>query len=375
MQKIGILGGGQLGRMIIQAAINYPYDVYILDPDPNAPCSQLTSHFQVGELTHFDTVYHFGKKVDILTIEIEHVNADALERLEAEGIQVYPQSQVVRIIQDKRVQKQFYQTEQIPTADFVLINKKSELQNHVDFLPAFLKLGKAGYDGKGVLKLTRSSDFEQAFAAPSLLEKAVTIDKEISVIVARNLNGEISAFPVVELVFDPVLNLVDYLLCPAQITNDQAQEATTLAKQIIEKLGMVGLLAVEMFLTKEGKILVNEIAPRPHNSGHQSIEGNETSQFEQHLRAINNLPLGSTEVRMPSAMVNLLGAPAHTGEAHYEGLDEVLRMPQVYVHLYGKKITKPGRKMGHVTIIENNIDRLLEKVEQVKNRLQVVTRK
>ncbi len=372
-KKIGILGGGQLGRMLLQAAISYPFEIHILDPDPEAPCRAYCHHFQQGNLQDFDRVYHFGKGLDILTIEIEHVNVDALERLEREGLQVYPSSQSIRIIQDKRIQKQFFKTQQIPTAPFVLINHPEELVQHLDFLPAFQKLGKEGYDGRGVQALQSSDDFHKAFAAPSLLEKKIDFVKELAVMVARNPQGEIRCFPPVEMVFDPQLNLVDYLLAPAQIGEAKAQEAIALAEKVIQAFPIVGLLAVEMFLTPEGELLVNEVAPRPHNSGHHSIEGNYTSQFEQHLRAITSLPLGCTDSKGYAAMVNLLGAEGHQGPARYEGLEPLLKLKGAYVHLYGKKTTKPGRKMGHVTLIDEDLSALEEKIDFVKKNVRVCT--
>jgi 5-(carboxyamino)imidazole ribonucleotide synthase len=370
-KKIGVLGGGQLGRMLLQAAISYPFEIHILDPDPEAPCRAYCSHFQQGNLQDFDRVYHFGKNMDILTIEIEHVNVDALERLEQEGVQVHPSSQSIRIIQDKRIQKQFFKSHEIPTAPFVLINQPEALSEHLDMLPAFQKLGKEGYDGRGVQALRSADDFHKAFAAPSLLEKKIDFVKELAVIVARNPQGEVRCFPPVEMVFDPKLNLVDYLLAPAQIDEATAQAATALAEKVIQAFQMVGLLAVEMFLTAQGELLVNEVAPRTHNSGHHSIEGNYTSQFEQHLRAIAALPLGCTDSKGYAAMVNLLGAEGHQGPARYEGLEALLGIKGAYIHLYGKKITKPGRKMGHITLIDEELSALQEKIALVKREVRV----
>lgn len=374
MQKVGILGGGQLGRMLIQAGIDFDLDISVLDPDPNAPCKLFANRFEVGKLTDFDTVYEFGQSVDVLTIEIESVNVDALEKLHQEGKKVFPQPQVIRTIQDKRLQKQFYQKHQIPSPEFVLIDHKEALQAHADFLPAFQKLGKDGYDGRGVQKLETPADFERGFEKPSLLEKLVDIDKEISVIVARNESGDMNTFPVVELVFHPEHNLVDYLLAPAQITPEQAAQAEALAKEVMLKLDMVGLLAIEMFLTKSGEILVNEVAPRPHNSGHHTIKANGTSQYEQLWRAILNLPLGDTSAQSLAAMVNVLGASGHTGNAHYEGVNDTLGVTGAYLHLYGKKLTKPSRKMGHVTILDQTLKGLEEKIDLIKRSIKVVTK-
>ncbi len=369
--KLGVLGGGQLGRMLIQVATDLNIDIYCLDPDPSAPCVSLAKGFEVGALTDFDTVYNWGKDKDLITIEIENVNVDALEKLQAEGVKVFPQPNVIRIIQDKRVQKQFYKEKNIPTADFVLTDNLEEVRKHISFLPAFQKLGRAGYDGRGVQRLDTEADLTKAFSEQSLLEKKVDYEKEISVIVARNEKGEVTAFPVVELVFHPVHNLVEYLFAPAEITPAQAEKATGIALSVIRELKMTGLLAVEMFLTKKGEILVNEVAPRTHNSGHQSIEANFTSQFEQHLRAILNLPLGSTAQILPAAMINLLGEAGFSGPAQYEGLEEALKTEGVFVHLYGKKFTKPFRKMGHITIVDQDVKALKEKVEKVKALVKI----
>jgi 5-(carboxyamino)imidazole ribonucleotide synthase len=368
---LGIVGGGQLGRMLIQSAIDLNVDVAILDADPNAPCSKLASRFVNGPLTDYNTLLSFGRTCDLVTIEIENVNVKALYQLQKEGVKVYPQPEVIELIQDKRKQKQFYQDQGIPTADFVLVENAEDVKNHAEFLPAFNKLGKEGYDGRGVQRIASASDLNKAFDKPGLLEKLIDFEKELSVIVARNAKGEMKAFPPVELVFHPEANLVEYLFAPARISGDKVSEATEIAQKVIEKLDMVGLLAVEMFLDKEGQIFVNEIAPRPHNSGHQTIEANVTSQYEQHLRAIFNMPLGDTGILQPSAMVNLLGEPGYEGLARYEGLEKVLAVNGAHVHLYGKKITKPYRKMGHVTIVDNKEQRLLDKADFIKRTLKI----
>jgi 5-(carboxyamino)imidazole ribonucleotide synthase len=346
--------------------------VHVLDPDKNAPCQHLAKQFSVGSLTNEDTVYHFGKQCDLLTIEIENVSAEGLERLQKEGISVYPQPHIIRLIQDKREQKQFYRDNNIPTADFVLTESKQDLYTLEDRLPAVQKLGKAGYDGRGVQIIRTKADFDKGFDAPGLVERLVDFEKEISVIVARNKAGEIQHFPAVELVFHPEHNLVEFLFAPADISVQIEQKAVNIAKQVIEALDMVGLLAVEMFVTKQGEVLVNEVAPRTHNSGHHTIEANYTSQFEQHLRAILNIPLGATTTKIPAAMVNLLGEDGYTGLAKYEGLEKVLAIEGIKVHLYGKKLTKPFRKMGHVTIIDEDINRLKEKARFVKENLKVI---
>lgn len=373
-QKIAILGGGQLGRMLIQSAINWNIDLEILDPNPEAPCANLVERFVVGDLQDEEAVFQFAQNADVVSIEIEHVSVEALERLEQAGKKVYPQPQVLRIIQDKGLQKQFFAQHQIPSSPFILLEEKADLKAQQDFLPAFQKLRKGGYDGKGVQAIKNPTDFEKAFTAPSLLEQAVEVEKELSVIVARNASGDISCFPPVELVFDPRYNLVDYLLAPAQIPEAVSKAAEALAQRVAEAFEVVGLLAVEMFWAKDGQLLVNEVAPRPHNSGHHSIEANITSQFEQHLRCLLNFPLGDTRSRNLAAMLNLVGAEGHQGEAHYEGLEEALQMNGVYVHLYGKNITKPGRKMGHITVLGDKLDDLSTKIDRLKTLLSVVSK-
>jgi 5-(carboxyamino)imidazole ribonucleotide synthase len=369
--RVGVLGGGQLGRMLLQSAININIDLKMMDPDPHAPCSNLTSDFRVGDLEDYDAVYEFGKECDILTIEIEKVNIEALKKLQSEGVKVFPQAEIIELIQDKRVQKQFYKDNGIPTSPFVLTQNRDELAQIIQQYPAVHKIGKGGYDGRGVQVLKSKDDINKAFDAPSLLEDFVPFKKELAVIVSRNESGEVNTFPVVEMVFHPEHNLVEYLLSPAIIDKTEAEKAKQIAIDIIEKLEMVGILAVEMFLTKENEILVNEIAPRPHNSGHQSIEGNFVSQYDQHLRAILNLPLGDTSTKISSAMVNILGEDGYTGDAKYEGMAEVMRVAGASVHLYGKKITKPFRKMGHVTITDPSLTSLKRKIEIVKSTLKV----
>lgn len=370
--KLGILGGGQLGRMLIQSGIDFNIPFSILDPDEHAPCSTL-AEFHHGKLTDYETVMKFGSACDILTIEIENVNTTALKALAQQGKKIYPQPEVIELIQDKRLQKKFYQEKEIPTAEFILTKNADDVRRHANFLPAVNKLGREGYDGRGVQILRSNTDLSKAFDAPGLLEKLIDFEKEISVIVARNVQGEVKTFPAVEMVFHPVQNLVEYLFAPAELSANILNEADRIARKIIHDLDMIGLLAVEMFVTKDGRVLVNEIAPRPHNSGHQTIEANVTSQYEQHLRAILNLPLGDTSMIMPSAMVNLLGEPGHTGLARYAGFDEVVKLPGVHVHLYGKRFTKPFRKMGHVTIVDQDVERLKKKANFVKQTLKVIT--
>lgn len=368
---LGVLGGGQLGRMLIQSAINYNQDIHILDPDPTAPCKDLCQRFTVGSLKDYDTVYAFGHSCDVITVEIENVNTEALEQLQREGKKVFPQPHILNLIKDKRKQKQFYLLHGIPTADFILTADKAEVIQNANFLPAVNKLGKEGYDGRGVQVLRTEADLENAFDAPGLLEKLIDFDKEIAVTVARNEKGDLIVYPAVECVFHPTANLVEFLFAPAEISAEVAEKAEEIAKDVILKLGMVGILAVEMFVTKDGEVLVNEVAPRPHNSGHHTIEANFTSQFEQHLRSVMNWPLGNTDLRCPAAMINLLGEDGFTGPVLVEGQDEALAEQGVYIHLYGKKVTKPFRKMGHVTILADTVLGLKEKAQRIKELVKI----
>jgi len=369
--RVGILGGGQLGQMIIQSGISYNISFHILDPSAEAPCRNLCESFTQGDFNDYDTVYQFGQTVDLITIEIEHVNVDALEKLESEGKTVYPSPKLIRTVQDKGLQKAFYQENGIPTSEFHMIDSRADIKEFIDFLPAAQKLRKGGYDGKGVSIIDASNYVDQSFDAPCVLEKKVDIDKELSFVVARNSKGEVKSFPAVELVFHKEYNLVEHLFSPAAISHDLEKKGEAIAMDLAEKLDLVGLLAVEMFLDKNGELLVNEIAPRPHNSGHQTIEGNMTSQFEQHLRAILGLPLGATDTVESSVMVNLLGEEGFTGPAKYEGMEQLLDMHGVYPHLYGKALTKPGRKMGHVTIVNSDIEKALDTAERVKKTIKV----
>lgn len=371
--KLGILGGGQLGRMLIQQAINYNVTVKILDPDREAPCRKLCDEFTVGSLGDYETVYNFGKTVDLLTIEIEKVNVDALEQLEKEGVLVYPQSRIIRLIQDKGLQKQFFKENDIPTADFQIISTPQQLQQSLIPFPYIQKLRKDGYDGKGVYKVIDESYLAGAFKEPSLIEQWIDFEKEIAVIVARNENGETSTFPMVEMEFNPKANLVEFLIAPSTLSFAIQQKAEQIAKKIADSLKIVGLLAVEMFLDKQGRILVNELAPRPHNSGHQTIEGNVVSQFEQHLRAIFNQPLGDTSCLNNAIMVNVLGEAGYEGPAIYQGIEKILKVPGVYIHLYGKALTKPFRKMGHVTIVDADREKAIEKARFVQKTLKVIS--
>lgn len=371
--KLGILGGGQLGRMMIQEAINYNVTTLVLDPDPDAPCKDICNQFEQGSITDYETVYNFGKKADIITIEIEKVNIEALEQLEREGKMVFPQARVIRLIQDKGVQKQFFKENDIPTAPFQLVNHKEDFTHSSFPFPYMLKQRKDGYDGKGVMKISSIADLDNAFTAPSLMEQLIDFEKEIAVIVCRNSDGDVKTFPMVEMEFNAEANLVEFLISPSTYPETIQQQAENIAKNIALALNITGLLAVEMFITKDGQILVNELAPRPHNSGHHTIEGNFVSQFEQHLRSIYNLPLGDTRSRSNAVMINLLGEKGHEGVARYEGLEKILAIEGVYVHLYGKKYTKPFRKMGHVTVVDQNREQAIAKANQVKETLKVIS--
>lgn len=370
--KIGLLGGGQLGQMMIQEAINLNLDIAVMDPDAHAPCKHLVKKFTQGQLTDFDAVYKFGKDKDLVTIEIENVNTEALKKLESEGVQVYPQPHIIEMIQDKGLQKMFYQRNNIPSPDFFLIDNHEQITKYESYFPFFQKLRKGGYDGKGVVKLAHPGMVTHAFQAPSVLERLVDFSKELSVIVARSASGEIKCFPVVECEFNPQANLVEFLFSPAAISKKIEKDAIQIATQVAEKLGIVGLLAVEMFLTKDNQVLVNEIAPRPHNSGHHTIEANVTSQFEQHIRAILDLPLGDTSAIQAGVMINLLGEQGHEGIAIYSGLEDALKFSGVHVHLYGKEKTRPFRKMGHVTIVDSELLNAKKKARTIQNLIKVI---
>ena len=370
--KVGILGGGQLGQMWIQSAIGFDVEVHVLDPDKDAPCRFFCANFVQGDYLDFDTVVEFGKNLEIVTIEFENINVDALFELQNRGVKVYPQPEVIKLIQDKGAQKSFYKENGLPSAEFVLTDDLEDFARmDSSFFPVFQKLRRGGYDGKGVVRLNSMDDLGRAFDAPSVLEKLVDLDKEVGVIVARSAKGEVKAFPPVDLVFNEQANLVEFLYTPSQLANDVQERATELACSLIEQLDMVGLLAVEMFVTKTGEVLINEIAPRPHNSGHSTIESNVTNQFEQHLRAILDLPLGGTEVVSPSVMINLLGSAGFAGPVKYIGVEDALAIEGVHLHLYGKILTKPFRKMGHLNVTAKSLEKAIEKAQNVKNLIKI----
>lgn len=370
--RLGILGGGQLGKMLIAEAIKLDVHTRVLDPDPASPCRFIASYFETGDLMDYKSVYRFGKACDLVTIEIEQVNIQALLQLESEGIKVCPSPKALAIIQDKYLQKCFYRDHQIPTADFYYL-PAGELPDlkKLDF-PFVQKLCTSGYDGKGVQVVKGPEDMAKMFAANSMVEAFLPNVTEVSVIVARNASGEVKCFPAVEMVFHPEANLVEYLFCPARINAALEEKARDLAIQVISGLDMEGLLAVEMFITPSGEILINESAPRPHNSGHHTIESAFVSQYQQHLRAILDLPLGTTRMKTASVMINLLGEPGYSGKVKYSGLESVMKMEGVSVHIYGKKETRPFRKMGHVTILSDTVEDAREKADFVKNTLKVI---
>lgn len=370
-KTVGIVGGGQLGKMLIQSAIDYNVPIHILDPSEQAPCRHLSHQFVKGALTDFEAVYNFGQACDVLTIEIEHVNTDALAKLKEEGKEVYPSPDIISMIQDKRSQKMFLREHHFPTAPFILVNGRAEILSNIPDFPVVFKTGKGGYDGKGVFVLERVEDVEKLPEIPGLLETYIPFEKELAVIVCRNVSGAIKIYPVVEMVFHPEYNLVEYLFSPAEISGDAVRIIEELAKDLVATLEYVGVLAIELFLSSEGEILINEMAPRPHNSGHHTIRSCPTSQFEQHIRAILDLPLGDTRLLSPAAMVNILGAEGHTGTAIYEGIEEVLAMEGVYPFIYGKAETRPFRKMGHMTIIGESQKEVEHKIQAVKRAITV----
>jgi 5-(carboxyamino)imidazole ribonucleotide synthase len=374
MVKAGILGGGQLGRMLLQAAANYPVETYVMEDDENSPAAHLCHHFVKGDIRNFDDVYQFGKNLHALTIEIESVNEEALEKLEAEGVKIYPKSSALRTIKNKILQKQFYTEHSIPTAEYFVTNDLAAVRSRADFLPAVHKIGTGGYDGRGVQILRTPAEIEKGFDAPGVLEKLVNIDKEIAQIIAVNDKGETAIYPPVDMVFDSRLNLLDYQISPADLPQNTLWKVEAISLRVVKELKSPGIFAVEMFVTRQGEVFVNETAPRVHNSGHHTIEANYSSQFDMLWRVILGYPLGNTEVILPGAIVNLLGSEGYEGEAHYEGLDEVLQMDNVFVHIYGKKETKAGRKMGHVTIISREKQDLVYKAHKIKNTLKVVTK-
>ena len=375
--KLGILGGGQLGKMLLFDTRKFDIQTYVLDPSDEAPCKIACNQFFKGDLMDFETVYNFGKQVDVLTFEIELVNLEALEKLEAEGIKVYPSPKTLKLIQNKGIQKDFYTTNNIPTAAYKRFDDLKALQKAVEreeiLIPFVWKCTEFGYDGNGVKVIRATSDFENMPNVECIAETMVPFKNELAVIVCRNPSGEIKTYPVVEMEFHPEANQVEYVICPARIDDEVAEKARAIALNVSEKFNHVGLLAVEMFQTEDDKILVNEVAPRPHNSGHYSIEASYTSQFENHLRAILDLPLGNTESKVAGIMVNLSGEEGFSGDVVYENIEKILGWNGVTPHIYGKKQTRPFRKMGHVTIVNEDINEARKIAEDVKNTIRVIS--
>ena len=375
--KLGILGGGQLGKMLLSETRKFDIQTYILDPSDEAPSQFGATKFFIGDLLDFETVYQFGKHVNLLTIEIENVNLDALDKLEEEGLPIFPSPKTLRLIQNKGVQKDFYVQNQIPTATFKRFNSlnglRAEIKNGLIVMPFVWKCAQFGYDGNGV-KIVRSiDDIESLPNVECIAEQMVSFKNELAVIVARSASGEVKAYPVVEMEFHPEANQVEYVICPARIDDGVAQKATAIALKVSEKFNHVGLLAVEMFQTYDNEILVNEVAPRPHNSGHYSIEASYTSQFENHLRAILDLPLGNTASKVAGIMVNLVGAEGFAGNVVYENIEKIMAIDGVTPHIYGKRETRPFRKMGHVTIVNEDMNEARRVAEEVKNSIRVIS--
>lgn len=373
MKKIGILGGGQLGRMLLQAAANYPVETFVMENDAECPAAHLCQHFTKGNITDYDDVYHFGRNLDALTIEIESVNIDALKKLETEGVKIYPSPAALEIIKNKIDQKKFYAENSIPTSEFVITQRRNELHNHLDFLPAAHKRAMGGYDGKGVQILKNKNDLSKGFDEAAVLEKLVAIKKEIAVIIGINEKGDTAIYSPVEMIFNIDLNLLEYQLSPADIPERIVWKAEAIALAVVKNLKSAGIFAVELFVDIDDNVLVNETAPRVHNSGHHTIEANFSSQFDMLWRIMLGYPLGNTKPIMHSAIVNLIGEANFKGEAKYSQLEDVLKIENAFVHIYGKKETKPGRKMGHVTILSNERKHLIYIANKIKRTIKVIS--
>jgi 5-(carboxyamino)imidazole ribonucleotide synthase len=369
MKRVGILGGGQLGRMLLQEAANYPVEVSVMENDAECPAAHLCQHFVKGDITNYDDVLAFGKDLDVITIEIENVNIEALEALEAQGKKVFPRPHALKIIKNKIHQKEFYTKHAIPTAAYVVVSSQQDIHQHLQLLPAAQKLATGGYDGKGVQLIRNKEEIIAGFNQASVLEKMIDIEKEIAIIVAVGQDQSTTLYPAVEMVFDPILNLLDYQICPADINEKTLWKAEAMAIAVAKNLQSPGIFAVEMFIDKNENVWVNETAPRVHNSGHHTIEAHYSSQFDMVWRILLNYPLGNTKKIQSSIMLNLLGSEGYKGETIYEGLEEVLKIPNAFVHLYGKKSTKPGRKMGHATILSDEKQELLLQAKKIKRTL------
>lgn len=377
-KTIGILGGGQLGKMLLTTTRQWDLTTHVMDPSPEAPARIGCNHFTQGDLMEYQDVLDFGKKVDLLTIEIENINTKALAELEKQGVKVYPQAAVLELIQNKCKQKEFYQKKGIPTAPFQVFNSKEALKDavvrgHVSF-PFVWKSAAMGYDGFGVQIIRSNQDLETVSEGGCMAEDLVAIEKEIGVIVCRSVSGETVSYPCVEMEFHPSANQVEFVLSPARISKKIEEKAREVALEVSKAYQHVGLLAVELFLTKEGEIWVNEVAPRPHNSGHYSIEASYTSQFEQHIRALLDLPLGNPENKVAGVMVNLVGAKGHQGPVYYKNMEHILAIEGVCPHIYGKKETRPFRKMGHITIVNKNLETARQIAAQVKETIEVISK-
>jgi 5-(carboxyamino)imidazole ribonucleotide synthase len=376
--KLGILGGGQLGKMLLFDTRKFDIQTYVLDPSDEAPCKIACNQFFQGDLMDFDTVYNFGKKVDVLTFEIELVNLDALVQLEAEGLPVYPSPKTLKLIQNKGIQKDFYTQHNIPTAPHQRFENLQDLKSAINNqqsaiqMPFVWKCTEFGYDGNGVKVVRKATDLDELPNVECIAEAMIPFKNELAVIVCRNPSGEIKTYPVVEMEFHPEANQVEYVICPARIDDKVAEKARAIALNVSQQFHHVGLLAVEMFQTEEDEILVNEVAPRPHNSGHYSIEASYTSQFENHLRAILDLPLGNTDSKVAGIMVNLVGSEGYSGQVIYENIEKILGWNGVTPHIYGKKQTRPFRKMGHVTIVNEDVNEARKIAEEVKNTIRVI---
>ena len=374
MIKAGILGGGQLGRMLLQAAANYPVETFVMENDPACPAGHLCHHFTKGDITNFDDVYNFGKGLDALTIEIESVNADALLQLENEGVKIYPKPAALQIIKNKILQKQFYKDNEIPASDFIITQNTNDLHRHIEFLPAVHKIGVGGYDGRGVQLIHSKEDIAKGFDQPAVLEKMISIKKEIAIIIAVNDKKETAMYPSVDMIFDNRLNVLEYQISPADLPDKILWKAEAIARKVVNDLDSPGIFAVELFVDINDNVFVNETAPRVHNSGHHTIESCYSSQFDMLWRIILGYPLGNTASILPAAIVNLLGAEGSNGEAIYEGLHEILLIDNIFVHIYGKKETRPGRKMGHITILSREKQELIHQANRIKQTVKVIAK-
>lgn len=373
MKKVGILGGGQLGKMLLQAGANYPVETFVLENDSECPSAHLCHHFTKGDITSYEDVYNFGKTLDAVTIEIESVNIDALKRLEEEGVAIYPRPAALEIIKNKIHQKNFYKENGIPTSEFLITKGKDELKDYTEFLPAAHKLAMGGYDGKGVQILRNENDLGKGFDEESVLEKLVNIKKEVAIIIGINEKGNTAIYPPVEMIFNNDLNLLEYQLSPAKLEEKIVWKAEAMALAVVKNLKSAGIFAVELFIDINDNVLVNETAPRVHNSGHHTIEANFSSQFDMLWRIMLGYPLGSTKPIMNSAIVNLIGEEDYKGAAKYLHLEDILKIESVFVHIYGKKETRPGRKMGHVTILGNERQHLIHIANNIKRILKVIS--